>query len=180
MTMKNVLRLSRSSPRPSLKEMLVIALFCANPAWAQVQVRKVSFNSAYQMLNTETAATRSSSLLKSSVSVQERTPYLQAASYNKQFTVFYGVPATVAADWLAMRFAVIMDDDDPEGYWSMTEAQRNAADALHWDDFVPPSAYAAMKVGLDFRFSRPRSLQLGISDFNNYSPVKGRKYFFIR
>jgi hypothetical protein len=164
--------------QPALAMAIILAF--GFQAQAQVLVRQkskpsISFNDAYQSLNPESVATPK---MKSSIEASAKV--IQATLYTKQFTVFYGVPTTVAADWFAMRFAVVLDSWDEAGYWSMTEAQRNAADALRTDDFVPPSAYAAMRVSLDFRFSAPRPLRLDNSDFNNYGPVQGHKFFFIR
>ncbi|MES2732298.1 MAG: hypothetical protein V4714_11130 [Bacteroidota bacterium] len=138
-------------------------------------VKSVSFNTAYLQLNP--GSSLATTKIKSSVNVSVEV--VKEAFYTKQFTVFYGVPTTVAADWLVMRYVVSGGVDDGD-YWSMTEAQRNAADALLYDPFVPPSAYASMRVGLDFRFAAPRPIRLENSGFYNNGPVQGRKFFFIR
>ena len=157
------------------------------------QFLKMSFNSAYSMLN---SGSNSSSLGSSSGS--SMISMINSTSFNKSITISYGIPIEIVMEWANLKAKLSSDiGSNPDIYNNSSDDVQQAMSNIAYGDFVKISDYNRVNVKLNFRFSPPQLIIYGSDegDFVNNdnsspsdpgvftmpnTPVRGTKIFVIK
>jgi hypothetical protein len=157
------------------------------------QQAKMSFSSAYSMLNGN-----SSSSGTGGSSGSMGFALNNSMAYSKRVTIFYGIPIEIVMEYAAIKANLASDlASNPETYDNSTDEVQQALVNIAYGDFVKISDYNQVNVKLNFRFNPPvlRIYGSDEGDFVNSShsspydpgvyitpntPVRGSKIMVIK
>jgi hypothetical protein len=115
------------------------------------QQSKISFNSAYNMLNTGNKYGGASAAL-------DRSSLISAnfTNYTKSAKVGYGIPMEIALEYAVVKANLSSEiASNPDNYFSSPDDVQQAFSNLAYGDFVKISDYNQVNVKLNFRFNPP-------------------------
>jgi hypothetical protein len=123
---------------------IVISISGFNDAFSQQA--KMSFSSAYNMLNGGNKSTGSGMQMTS----------VSGKSYNKRITITYGIPIEIVMEYSALKNNLISDMAvNPAIYDNSSPEIQQAFDNIAYGSFVKISDYNQVNVKLNFRFNPP-------------------------
>jgi hypothetical protein len=131
------------------------------------QAVKMSFNNAYNMLNT---GNKNGTGMKVGVSSVSTMGAFNAANYTKKVKVSYGVPIEIVMEYAVVKANLNSDiASDPDIYNNSSANVQQAFDNLAYGNFVKISDYNKVNVKLNFRFNPARLVVYGsdAGDFVN-------------
>jgi len=118
---------------------------------SKAQFSKMSFSSAYSMLN---GGSKSSSLGSSSGS--SMISMINSSSFNKKITISYGIPIEIVMEWANLKAKLSSDiGSNPDIYNNSSDDVQQAMSNIAFGDFVKISDYNTVNVKLNFRFNPP-------------------------
>ena len=128
---------------------LVITLFFMETGQAQQSM--VSFNSAYNMLNT---GNKYGGAYNSTVSSSHAS--INLVNYSKAVKVGYGIPMEIALEYAVVKANLSSEiASNPDNYFNSPDDVQQAFSNLAYGDFVKISDYSQVNVKLNFRFNPP-------------------------
>jgi hypothetical protein len=131
----------------------------------QAQVAKVSFNAAFNMLNTGSKNTTSK---VASSGNSNAISMINAANYSKKVKISYGVPIEIVLEYAVVKSRLNSDmASDPDTYNNSSDNVQQAFVNLAYGDFVKISDYKKVNVKLNFRFN-PAKLVIYGSDTGDF------------
>ena len=137
-------------------------------ALSQAQTAKMSFNSAYSMLNPGSKSTVSNI---STVNVNKGSmtaAAINAASYTKKVLISYGIPIAILFEFINVKNNLSSDlASDPDTYNNCADNVQQALVNLAYSDFQKISDYKKVNVKLNFQFN-PAKLVIYGSDEGDY------------
>jgi hypothetical protein len=143
----------------------------------EAQISKMSFNSAFNLLNSGTKDDGSSVSLASSSKVS-----VNFTNYTKGVKVGYGIPMEIALEYAVVKANLSSEiASDPDNYYNSPDDVQQAFSNLAYGDFVKISDYNQVNVKLNFRFNPPLLLIYGnleeeYTDNSYSSPYDPRVY----
>jgi hypothetical protein len=126
---------------------------------SHAQATKMSFSSAYNVLNTgskNNSATSSKSTVLASIN---------SANYTKKVKVGYGIPIEIVLEYAIVKSNLGSDmASDPATYNNSSDDVQQAFVNLAYGDFVKISDYNKVNVKLNFRFNPAKLVNYGSDD----------------
>lgn len=146
-------------------------------AYGHGQQSKMSFNSAFNLLNSGSKDGGPSVSVGSSSMVSGNF-----TNYTKGVKVGYGIPMEIALEYAVVKSNLSSEiASDPDNYFNSTDDVQQAFSNLAYGDFVKISDYNQVNVKLNFRFNPPMlliygSLEEEYTDNSYSSPYDPRVY----
>jgi len=115
----------------------------------EAQMARMSFNNAYNLINTGSNSGSSSSggvhMINS-----------QSSGYSHKVKVGYGIPLEIALEYAVVKSNLSSEiASDPANYFNSSDDVQQAFSNLAYGDFVRISSYNQVNVVLNFRFNPP-------------------------
>ncbi len=116
---------------------------------SEAQMARMSFNNAYNLINTGSNSGSSSS--SGGVQMINAQP-----GYSHKVKVGYGIPLEIAWEFAVVKANLSSEiASDPANYFNSTDDVQQAFSNLAYGDFVKISNYNQVNVALNFRFNPP-------------------------
>lgn len=132
---------------------------------AMAQTVRMSFNNAYNMLNT---GNKNGTSTKFGMGGMSSVKVLTGGNYTKKVKVSYGVPIEVVLEYAVVKTNLNSDmASDPDTYNNSSGDVQQAFVNLAYGDFVKISDYNKVNVKLNFRFN-PAKLVIYGSDAGDF------------
>lgn len=151
---------------PFLRSGLLTAILLAGFTLAS-RAQKMSFSSAYNILNTGSKYSNSKP-----VNMQAGAVSLNNYNYTSKVKLSYGIPTEIVFEYAIVKARMGSDlASDPETYNNSSENVQQAFINLAYGDFVKISDYHKVNVKLNFQFNPARLVVYGsdAGDFLNNS-----------
>ena len=137
-------------------------------AQSQAQMAKVSFNSAYNMLNTGSKSTVKTISTVNVNNASLSAGVLNAANYTKKVLISYGIPIAILFEFINVKNNLSSDlASDPDTYNNCADNVQQALVNLAYSDFLKISDYKKVNVKLNFQFN-PAKLVIYGSDEGDF------------
>lgn len=128
---------------------LSMSVNCFNSTFAQKA--KMSFNSAYNILNGSNKSSRTGS---SKVNIGSAS--ITKMNYTKKITISYGVPIEIVLEYAVLKRNLSSDlASDPDTYDNCSNEVQQALVNIAYGNFVKISDYNIVNVKMNFRFNPP-------------------------
>jgi len=143
---------------------ILVVSFISN---TQAQVAKVSFNNAYNMLNSGNKYGSTSTSTSINIGgTGMNTVYL--GNYTKKAKISYGIPIAILFEFIVVKINLGSDlASDPDIYNNCSDNVQQAIVNLAYSDFVKISDYNRVNVKLNFQFN-PAKLVIYGSDQGDF------------
>lgn len=125
---------------------LVLTLFFVRIS--EAQMARMTFNNAYNTINTGSNSGSSSSGAVHMINAQP--------GYSHKVKVGYGIPLEIAWEFAVVKANISSEiASNPANYFNSTDDVQQAFSNLAYGDFVKISSYNQVNVALNFRFNPP-------------------------